>query len=63
MAQVLPVNKTSVRSVHPFHPASMAVSKDSGSIVVSRPGQTGIKQTTGTQTGATKEGEVFGDFN
>jgi hypothetical protein len=60
---VTTANKTTSRSSHPNHPAPTFSSADSGNIVISRPGQTGQKLTTGTQTGGTKEGEVFSDFN
>jgi hypothetical protein len=54
--------KTSSRTAHPNHPAPTFSANDSGSVVTSRPGQTGQKLVNGAQTGATKEGEVFSDF-
>jgi hypothetical protein len=59
-----PANKlTTTRTVHPQHPAATFAAADSGSIVINKtPGKAAVKMTTGTQTGGTKEGEVFTDF-
>lgn len=62
MSVVTTATKTTARTVHPQHPAATFVGQDSGTIVTSRPGQTGQKLTNGAQRGGTKEGEVFSDF-
>lgn len=61
MAQVVTTafKANNSRTAHPQHPASTAVAADSGNIK----GFNGQKLINGAQTGATKEGEVSGDFN